>query len=137
MLRIVLDTNVMISAIINNGTSRRLLREIIQDKHILITSEQILTELESVLSRAKFKMDENEIKKIIGVMISSCDVKKTKSKFKIVKDDPDDDMFINIAYDGKADCIVSGDKDLLKIKKFRSVKIFAVKEMLEIMLKDK
>ena len=123
----------MISAIINDGTSRRLLRKIIQCKHVLITSEQIINELEQVLSRSKFKMNKNEIKKIISVIISSSDVKQTKSKFKIVKDDPDDDMFINTAHDGQADYIVSGDKDLLKIRKFRSVTILTVNEMLEIL----
>ncbi len=126
----------MISAIINDGTSRRLLRKIIQGKHILITSEQIIKELKQVLSRPKFKIDENEIKKITYIIRSSSNVEKTKSKFKIVKDDPDDDMFINTAHDGKADYIVSGDKDLLKIRKFRNVKILAVNEMRQI-LKNK
>jgi len=123
----------MISAIINDGTSRRLLREIIQGKHVLITSKQIINELEQVLSRSKFKMSKDEVKKITDILTSSSDIIKIKSKFKIVRDDPDDDMFINTAHDGKVDYIISGDKDLLKIKKFRNVKMLTVNEMLEIL----
>jgi len=59
----------MISAILNDGTSRMLLRKIIQDKCMMITSEQIINELEQVLSRPKFKMSRGEIKKIIDTIV--------------------------------------------------------------------
>ena len=59
-----------------------------------------------------------------------------RSKFKVVKNDPDDDIIVNTAYDGNADYIVSGDDDLLKLKSFKGIRIVTVNEILTILEKD-
>jgi len=56
-----------------------------------------------------------------------------KSNFKVVKEDPDDDVIINTAYDGHADYIVSGDNHLLRIKKFKNIKMVTVADMLKLL----
>ena len=61
------------------------------------------------------------------------EVVDTKSEFKAVPDDPDDDMVINAAYDGRADYIVSGDRHLLKMKEFQGIPIVTVARMLDIL----
>ncbi len=54
-----------------------------------------------------------------------------KSRFKIVKEDPDDDIIVRTAYDGKANYIVSGDKHLLAYKEFKGIRIVTIDEMLK------
>jgi len=54
---------------------------------------------------------------------------KIKSKFKVVKEDPDDDIILRTAYDSKADYVVSGDKHLLSLGEFKGIRIVTVDEM--------
>jgi uncharacterized protein len=129
MLRVVLDTNVLVSAIISDGKPRELLRKGIANQFSIVTSDLILKELITVLRRPKFKTTEDEIHRIIITLIRSSEVVKVKSKFTAVKEDPKDDMIIDTAYDGRADVIVSGDSHLLGSKNFRGIKIITVECM--------
>ena len=134
MYRVVLDTNVIISATISNGKPRQLLKNAVKDKkYVLVTSNEILNEIRDVLCRPKFQMSEDNIDQILFALISSSDIKIVKSNFKVVKEDPDDDMIINTAYDGQADYIVSGDDDLLRMKKFKNIKMVTVADMLKLL----
>jgi predicted nucleic acid-binding protein len=58
---------------------------------------------------------------------------EVKSKFKIVREDPDDDMIVLSAYDSKARYIVSGDKHLLALKEFKGIRILINNEILNIL----
>jgi len=134
MYRVVLDTNVIISATIRNGKPRQLLKKAVKDKkYVLVTSNEILNETREVLLRPKFQMIEEEVDQILVALVSSSDIKIVKSNFKVVKEDPDDDMIINTAYDGQADYVVSGDDDLLRLKKFRNIKMVTVADMLKLL----
>ncbi len=133
MLRVVLDTNVLVSAVISNGKSRELLRKGIDNQFSIVTSDSILKELATVLRRPKFKTSEDEIHRIILAMIRSSEITNVKTKFKAVKEDPKDDMVVNTAYDGHADIIVTGDKHLLEMENFRGIKIITVENMLELL----
>jgi len=133
MYRVVLDTNVLISAVIHNGKPRQLLNAVNDKKYVLVTSSWILNEVVEVLRRPKFQMCEDEIMQILFALASSSDIKIVKSKFKVVKEDPDDDVIINTAYDGQADYIVSGDGHLLRVKKFKNIQIVVVAEMLKML----
>jgi predicted nucleic acid-binding protein len=62
---------------------------------------------------------------------------RIKSKFKVVKADPADDIILRTAFDGKADCIISGDNHLLSLGAFRGVKILTVDEMLTLLKEEK
>lgn len=133
MLRVVLDTNVLVSAVITDGKPRELLRKGIANQFSIVTSHFIMKELVSVLRRPKFKTSEDEIHRIILALIRSSEVVNVKSKFQAVKQDPKDDAIINTAYDGRADIIVTGDKHLLEMKKFRGIKLITVESMLELL----
>ena len=137
MFRVVLDTNVLVSAIISDGKSRTLLKKAITNQYILVTSDLILNELVTVLRRPKFKTSEAEIHQTILALIRTADVVAVKSKIKAVKIDPKDDIIIETAIDGKADLIVSGDAHLLALKNFREIKIIPVHEMLAYLEEDK
>ena len=133
MLRAVLDTNVLVSAIISDGKSRELLRRGIANQFSIITSDLILRELVQVLSRPKFKTSEDEINRIILALIASAEVVGVKSKLEAVKEDAKDNMIIETAYDGNADVIVSGDSHLLCLKTFGDIKIINVENMLSLL----
>ncbi|MDA4134175.1 MAG: putative toxin-antitoxin system toxin component, PIN family [Thaumarchaeota archaeon] len=133
MLRAVLDTNVLISAVISDGKPRQLLRKGIENKFSLVTSDLILKELASVLRRPRFKTTEDEIQRIDLALIQSAEVVDVKSSFRVVKRDPKDDLVVNTAYDGKADAIVTGDRDLLELESFRGVRIISVADALGLM----
>jgi len=108
------------------------LKKAVKDKkYVLVISGKILKEIQEVLRRPKFQMSEDEINQILFSLVSLSDTKIVKSKFKVVKRDPDDDVIINTAYDGQADYIVSGDNDLLSVKKFKNIQIVTVAEMLK------
>ncbi len=133
MLRIVLDTNVLVSAIIRNGTPRRLFQAGIDGKCRILSSSAILSELSEVLQRPKFKMTRDDVIRIVSAMMETVDNIHVVSDLKVMKRDPDDNMMINAALDGKADYIVSGDADLLELKDFRKIKIVSVDRMLKIL----
>ena len=133
-MRIVLDTNVLISAIIHDGKPRLLLTRIIKNNDcVLVTSDKLLKEFVNVLGRSKFNLSDIEISEILDVVISTSDVKKLRSKLKVIKKDPDDDIVINTALDGYANYIVSGDSEILKIKTFERIQIVRVVEMLQLL----
>jgi putative PIN family toxin of toxin-antitoxin system len=116
MYRVVVDTNVVVSAAISVGKSYEfLLNAVLSGKCALVTSDEIINEIREVLCRPKFRLGKNEISSVVSALESLSNIIETKSKFSMAKD-PDDDMFINAAYDGGADYIVSGDRDLLDLE---------------------
>ena len=135
MTKIVLDTNVLISALIRTGKPRALILEIVEGKAQLILSRDILEEFAKTTANPKIRryidlQDTTEFLKIIG---SLAKIVRIKSKFKVVNQDPDDDIILRPAYDGKADYIVSGDEHLLTLKTFKGIKIVNIAAMLEIL----
>ncbi|MCW4001499.1 MAG: putative toxin-antitoxin system toxin component, PIN family [Candidatus Bathyarchaeota archaeon] len=137
MLRAVLDTNVLVSAIISDGKARDLLKKAIADQYRIVTSDLILKELATVLQRPKFKTSPDQIKQVILAINRTADVITVKTRIKAVKVDPKDDMIIATAIDGKANLIVTGDSDLLTLKTFREVQIISIEEMLAYLSKNK
>jgi len=136
MLKIVLDTNVLVSAFFWEGNEAELFRKIEQKKTVLFISQEILKELEDVLNRPKFKeimiksnINSNEIiQKIISV---SHLVIGNKLNINICRDEKDN-KFLECAEHAKADYIVSGDRDLLVLKQYNNFKIVKTSEILKI-----
>lgn len=131
MFRAVLDTNVLVSAIISGGKSRELLKKGIANQYLIVTSDLILEELITVMRRPKFQIREDELQRIILALIRTADVVTVKTKIIAVKEDPKDDMIIETAIDGCADTIVTGDNHLLTLKCFRGIKVTTVEKMLD------
>ncbi|MEM2098469.1 MAG: putative toxin-antitoxin system toxin component, PIN family [Candidatus Bathyarchaeia archaeon] len=130
MPRVVLDTNVLVSAIISDGKPRELLRRGISKQFSIITSELILKELRLVLQRPKFKTSEDEVNRIIIALMQTAEIVNVKSKLKVVEEDPKDNMVIEAAYDGGAEIIVTGDRHLLALKEFKGIRITTVEQIL-------
>jgi len=137
MFRAVLDTNVLVSAVISDGKSRELLTRGISNQFSIVISDLIIKELVSVLKRPKFKTSEYEINRIVRALITSAEIVIVKSKFEAVKQDPKDNIIVETAYDGNADIIVSGDRHLLELKTFKGIKIMTIEKMLESLKESK
>ena len=133
MLRVVLDTNILVSALISDGKPRVLFRKGIEGQFSIVTSEPMLEELARVLRRPKFKTSPADIRRIALGLLGSAEVVNVKSEFRVVKDDPKDDIIIETAYDGYANFIVTGDSHLLKLKSFRKIKLLTVEEALKLL----
>ncbi len=134
MHKLVLDTNTLVSAFFWKWNESDLFEKIEKGKFKLFISKEILDEIEDVLNRDKFKeiilktnrKPDEIIQKIISV---SHFVIGPKLDIKICRD-PKDDKFIECAVNVNADYIVSGDKDLLILKKYKKIKIIRTSEIL-------
>jgi uncharacterized protein len=129
MLRVVLNTNVRVSAIISRGNPRELLRKGLSKQFCITTSDLILNKLGTVLRRSKFKTSKDEVHRIILALIQTAEVVDVVSRISLVEEDPKDDMAVETAYDGRAN-FVTGDSHLSAIKNFKEIKIVGVKQML-------
>lgn len=133
MIRIVLDTNILVSTIIRNGNPRNLFQLGIDGKYQILVSKETLDEFFEVLQRPKFKMTREDIIHIVSTLLETAQIVRLTSNFKVISKDPDDNIIINTAHDGNANYIVSGDKDIRDLKNFQKIKIVSVYEMLKIL----
>jgi hypothetical protein len=129
MLRVVLDTNVLVSGLIMLGKPRELLSIIARREATLVLSKEILNEFTKVMRRNKLTeyVTEEQIERFIENIERIAEFVELKSHLEVVND-PKDDIVINTAIDGRADLIVSGDHHLLSLKEFRGIKIVSVDE---------
>jgi uncharacterized protein len=116
-LRVVIDTNVLISAIVFRQGQLGWLREAWQLAAIKpIVSKETSAELLRVLSYEKFKLDAAKMQAALTSYLPYAEFVETENKSRphlMQSRDPNDDMFLRLAYDGKAQVLISGDQDLL------------------------
>ena len=129
--RVVLDTNIFISAILYGGNPRKVVElAIFEDVEVYI-SLQLVDELRRVL-RDKFTLGSVEIDKIISEIKDFAEIVTPRVTLQVVEKDPPDDRVLECAVAAKADFIISGDKHLLDLGNFREIKIVGPAEFLEI-----
>ncbi len=130
-MRVVLDSNVLVSALVGHSLPRRLLFQLLKG-HVILSSIQMLAELEEVLLRKKFELTRGQIEEYLKLVINGTHLINVTVCPEIVLEDPDDDIILATASEGDADYIVTGDKHLLRLEKHQVTKIVTVKEMLEL-----
>ena len=117
-LRVVLDTNVLISALVFESTSAVWLRNLWQQAGIVpVVSRETVEELVRVLSYRKFALAEADQHDLLGDYLPYAEtfaVPKTPARIPKCRD-PNDEMFLRLAYAAKVDAIVTGDDDLLAL----------------------
>ena len=130
--RVVIDTNVVVSALLFGGEINKIVSLWQKKKIVLLASKEVMEEYIKVLSYPKFNLAKEEIEYIVKQEILPF-IKpiNVSTKIKIIKDDPSDNKFISLAVDGHAQYIVSGDKHLLKLKNYQKIKIVTAKQFLE------
>lgn len=130
-LRVVLDTNVVVSALLFSGVTARIRDLWRSGAFVFLASGDMVAEYVRVLAYPKFDLYENEIKTLLNdeILPYVTPVKPAPS-FPPTCRDPDDDKFLACAAAGRADMIVSGDDDLLDLKKYGRCRIVRVAEFL-------
>ena len=126
-MRVVLDTNVIISGLLWKGPTKALFDLVDRKLLTVCLTPGIIGEIERVCAYPKFAkqltsagIQSNEI---ISYLLEHSLLYQDEHLVRVVKDDPSDDMFINAAIVSGSKWIISGDKHLLEIKKFNSIHI--------------
>lgn len=131
-MKVVLDTNIIISGIFWSGASEKVLYAWADDKFKLVISSEIIAEIVKTLMNFKITLSFNDILLWLSILIWKAELVEPEEKLDIVKDDSDDNKFIEAAITGKADFIISQDKHLLNLKEFRGIKIVKPEEIMGI-----
>lgn len=132
MIRAVLDTNVVISAIIFGGNPRRVLNLAIEGKISLFFSEPIFEEIREILGGRKFQFTSPQLAAVERELEAISETVYPDESVSVVQDDPDDDLFIECALAADADYIISGDRHLLDLKRYGKIKIVNAVEFIEV-----
>ena len=126
-MRLVLDTNIVISGLLWNGPPRRLLDAAISGAVDLYTSAVLATELREVLAYPKFAQrlsaSGETTDRCLGRFLAIANLTAAATLEGAVTADPDDDHVIACALSAQADAIVSGDAQLLNLKHYQSIAI--------------
>lgn len=131
-MKIVLDTNVLISGTFWTGDSFKILNKIDKEEIELIISEDLIKEYEKIINSDEIieKITDKKLilNKVVQKVINNSVIVEPKQKFNVVKDDAKDNKIIEAAIEGKADYIISQDKHLLKLKSYQGIKIISPEE---------
>lgn len=122
--RFVVDTNVLISALLFNNSVPFRAIELAEKQGIILYSEATLNELEQVLNRKKFNkylsLEDRQV--FLLKFITASELVSITEKIAVCRDEKDH-KFLELAVSGNANVIVTGDLDLLVLNPFQSVEI--------------
>ena len=128
-MRIVVDTNVIASAIFFGCKPYQLLHYIMEGRVDVVASKEIVDEYEEIVLRLKQKYPRIDTRIPLQELLSKFEIIRVSSDIQASRD-PDDNKFISCAVDGKCLYIVSGDDDLLSVGSYGDVEILTVAEFL-------
>jgi putative PIN family toxin of toxin-antitoxin system len=129
-VKLVLDTNIFISAFFWGGHPRKVLERIIDNTDELYVTKEILEEITSVMSRPKFKINTDVITYFIQSIEDISQKIIVRNNIKNICRDSEDDKILECALIAKADYIITGDNDLLVLEKYENVKIITAAKYL-------
>ncbi len=125
-MRIVLDSNIIVAAYAGRGLCNSLF-ELCLDRHEIIISEFILTEVNRTLHN-KIKMPLQNVQIIIDYLKEFCILSTYDKLSENICRDKNDNDIISLAVSNNVDYLITGDKDLLVLKKYKKVKIISPRE---------
>ncbi len=129
-MRIVIDTNVLIAGVFFGGFPRKILSAVVRQKIVACATPEIINEYEEIVQEM-INMKQGHInREILSPLIKVMEIIEPVTHVRICRD-LDDDKFLECAKDSQALYIVSGDKDLLVIKRFENVRIVTAKDFCE------
>jgi uncharacterized protein len=130
--RVVIDTNVLVSAsLIPGSVPHRAIKRAAREGTILL-SEDVLQEFDDVIRRTRLnrRVPEADRLRLLADIVAGAETVVVTT---LVTDcrDPDDNKFLELALDGRATCVVSGDADLLALHPFRGIPILTPQAFLD------
>lgn len=131
-MRVVLDTNTLISALLFSGTASQLVPFWQCGRITVLLTKTILQEYLRTLPYPKFRLSDDEIRALIEEdLLPFVETVQAKKRLRVVRRDPEDDKFLECALAGRAEYLVTGDRDLLELGSYRGVRILTVGEFLD------
>lgn len=134
MLRVVLDTNVFVSGLLNKtGLPASILDAWRAGRYLLITSPAIISEITAVLESLwrgrKYLLTREDVAELTRLLEQDALVVPGQADVRgAIAEDPTDEMFLACALDAAADFIVTGDHHLLDLKSYRGIPIVTVQQ---------
>lgn len=139
MQKIVLDTNVLISAVIANGYSATILDAVRREEIKLVTSVHLLEEFSDVITRRriarKYPKATQEAETLLDFLRAFAMLVPGIPEEANISPDRDDDFVLACAVDGSAECIVSGDPHLVDLHRYKTIPILTPRQFVEKFLK--
>jgi putative PIN family toxin of toxin-antitoxin system len=134
-VEVVFDVNILVSSLISKGKPRELWLKAVSGEFQLVLSRRIVEEFVEVISRPKFQryLGERDVLDFLEALSTRAKIVRTRSRLRIIREDPEDNSILAAAYDGRADYIVSGDRHLLGLREFEGIKIVTVERILELL----
>jgi putative PIN family toxin of toxin-antitoxin system len=133
-VRVVVDTNVLVSGLLFGGEPGRLRDLWVAVRLVPLLSKETFTEFNRVLSYPKFRLSPAEITMLIEEeLLPYAEVVDVTEDASGACRDPQDDKFLALVASGNAAYVITGDRDLLVLHMFRQVKIITVNELLGLM----
>lgn len=134
-MKIVLDTNVLISGVFFGGFPRKILSSIVARKMTAYATTEIINEYEEIVQEMVNRKQGHINRTILVPLIKAMEIIEPSSHIEICRDS-DDNKFLECAKDSHALYIVSGDKDLLVIEKYEDIQIVTAKDFCEKYMPD-
>lgn len=132
-MRVVLDTNIFVSGIFWEGNfCSQLIDKWKNRKFELVSSIEILEEFVNTLRNFKIQMPEDMIEEWRNLIIENSIIVEPTINLSVVKDDPDDNKFLEAGFTGNVGLIISQDKHLLKLREYKGIKILSPEEALKL-----
>ncbi|HLF98834.1 MAG TPA: putative toxin-antitoxin system toxin component, PIN family [Acidimicrobiia bacterium] len=129
-MRVVLDTNVLVSAFLfPGGNPEAVYRRAIDGRLAMVTSAPLLSELARVLTD-KFGWEQAMSDSALTQVVVIATVVEPTERLDVVRDDPADDRVLEAAVAGAAEVVVSGDRHLLRIGEFRGIRMLSPADFL-------
>ncbi|WP_337287892.1 putative toxin-antitoxin system toxin component, PIN family [Candidatus Methylomirabilis sp.] len=130
-MRVVLDTNTLISALLFSGTASRLV-PLWQSRRItILLSGAILQEYLRVLTYPKFRLNEREVRGLLEEeLLPFVETVRATKHLRVVRRDPEDNKFLECTVAGRAEHLVTGDQDLLELETYRGITVLTVGDFL-------
>ena len=126
MMRVVVDTNVFVSAVLG-GFSAPVIDLWKAGRFRLVATDTIIKEYLEVLQRPKFSLSSDIVDSIVAFLLHKAEIVVPSELLAVVKADPKDDKFLEAAVAGKVDLVVSGDSHLLDLKAYRNIPIVTMR----------
>ena len=140
-VRVVLGTNVLVSGLMSDRSPpRQLVDDWLNSRYTLVTSLYQVQELNHVLTypriASRLGLEQAELEVILAALLSQAELVAGELQLPGITRDPKGDAIVACAREGKADYIVSGDRDLLDLRAHEGIRIVTPREFVEILASE-
>jgi hypothetical protein len=138
VIRVVFDTNLLVSYLLTRRPPIATLidRHLAREELVLVTAQELLNELDRVLSYPRLQRyySEEERKRFVALVLALSEIVELPESIPRICRDPDDDLIVACAVAGDADVIVSGDRDLLVLERVGDIPILTAAAFLDLLI---